>query len=1048
VNILATTERNFLEKTIVQARKAAEEAAHKALEFLAIQDDSTPSSFSSQELKLRRQLRAVHRHFGDYETLVQTCAFEQWHRMFFARCLAENNLLLHPKYQVSITLQECEELALETGQNRWQLAAQYAGKMLPGIFQQDDPVLDLIFATEDQIKLEKMLNSLPDIVFTSDDGLGWSYQFWQKERKEDVQSSGLPVEGSDVSAYTQLFTENYMVRFLLQNTLGAWWLSLHPDSPLRDEWEYYKPNVQHDFSTWPTVPSEITLIDPCCGSGHFLIEAFNMLWKIRTEAGEPPAEAASGIIQDNLYGLELDARCVQIAAFALALAAWKAGFPANEKLPVPNIACCGLPLGATKEEWRKLANGDTNLSMMLTSLYDVFANAQELGSLISPKEIGTEDLFIYGKRELVKFNFDNLIKYLEKALSREKNVNDPVAGVFGSFAKGALRAYEILSGEYHLTITNPPFLLRGNQGEFLKDFCTKKFPEAKKDLATCFLERCKAFTCKGGYSALVNPQNWLFLTTDKPFRDALLQEVSFKIIARLGARAFETISGEVVQVALVAFINLEPTRATKFIGIEASEGEAKEKASLIKSNPGIEINQLGQLRNPDSRIVLGTLKPGMILKTWSNSLQGLISGDYPRFGRNFWELPHLTPEWNFQQSTVNNTIAYGGREHVVLWEQGKGVLSQSKQARVQGTEAWGKHGVAVSQMRELPVTLYTGELFDNNTAVIIPKNPENLPAIWAFCKSPEFNKSVRMLDQKLNVTNATLVKVPFDLARWQKEAEKMGPLPEPYSDDPTQWIFKGNIVGSEAPLHVAVARLLGYCWPEQENDNLASLVDPDGIVCIPPVLGERAAVDRLRDLLAGAYGQEWGPAKEAELLKQVNYENKGLEAWLKDSFFSQHTKLFHNRPFIWQIWDGRKDGFSALVNYHGLDRAKLEKLIFSYLGDWIARQNRELERPGAEAKLTAALELKQKLESILVGEEPYDIYVRWKKIEKQAIGWNPDLNDGVRLNIRPFVKAEVLRNKFSVSWKKDRGRDPDGSERINDLHLTIAEKEKAREARK
>ena len=149
------------------------------------------------------------------------------------------------------------------------------------------------------------------------------------------------------------------------------------------------------------------------------------------------------------------------------------------------------------------------------------------------------------------------------------------------------------------------------------------------------------------------------------------------------------------------------------------------------------------------------------------------------------------------------------------------------------------------------------------------------------------------------------------------------------------------------------------------------------------------------------------------------------------------------------MWDGRRDGFSALVNYHELGPANLDKLIYTYLGEWIRNQRaaEESGTPGANARLVAALELKRKLEDIRDGEPPYDIYVRWKSLQEQPIGWNPDLNDGVRLNIRPFVTADVLRNRVNVNWKKDRGRNPDGSERLNDVHLTLAQKRAAREAK-
>ena len=137
------------------------------------------------------------------------------------------------------------------------------------------------------------------------------------------------------------------------------------------------------------------------------------------------------------------------------------------------------------------------------------------------------------------------------------------------------------------------------------------------------------------------------------------------------------------------------------------------------------------------------------------------------------------------------------------------------------------------------------------------------------------------------------------------------------------------------------------------------------------------------------------------------------------------------------------------MNYHKLDAANLNRLIYTYLGEWIRAQRaaEESGTPGANARLVAALELQTKLEAIRDGGPPYDIYVRWKPLFGQPIGWNPDLNDGVRLNIRPFVRAGVLRSRVNVNWKKDRGRNADGSERLNDKNPTVAEKRAAREAR-
>ncbi len=235
---------------------------------------------------------------------------------------------------------------------------------------------------------------------------------------------------------------------------------------------------------------------------------------------------------------------------------------------------------------------------------------------------------------------------------------------------------------------------------------------------------------------------------------------------------------------------------------------------------------------------------------------------------------------------------------------------------------------------------------------------------------------------------------------------------------------------------------------------MEQFADADGIVCLNAIKGEQPAAERLRVLLSAAFGGEWTAARQGELLEAVGYGSKTLEEWLRNGFFEQHCQMFHQRPFIWQVWDGLRDGFSALVNYHRLYRPMLEKLTYIYLGDWIARQKAAVaaDEEGSDAKLAAAQELKAALEKILEGEPPYDIFVRWKPLEKQPVGWDPDLNDGVRLNIRPFVEAGILRRTPKINWNKDRGKDVPSApwfkvfkgDRINDHHLTLAEKRKAR----
>jgi hypothetical protein len=1045
--------RKALETTVVSARVAAEDAARAALSTLAVDRDKAFEGMTGDQRTLRRALRAKERQLGSYDVLISEIAYQHWHRMLFARFLAENSLLIHPDAGIGVSLEEVADLAREEGEpDPWILAARYAAQMLPAIFREHDPTLEIAFAPEGRKRLEGLLASLPTSVFTSDDALGWVYQFWQSEKKKQVNRTGNRIGAAELPAVTQLFTEDYMVRFLLENSLGGWWAARHPDSPLIAGFTYLRCSdegtpVGGMFDTWPERVAEVTVMDPCCGSGHFLTVAFEMLAAMRAEEeGLSAREAGDAVIAENLFGLELDPRCTQIAAFALALLAWRSG--GHRDLPAPNIACSGIGVAGQLEEWKKLAEGEEAFENALTALHQQFRNAPELGSLIDPRRATEEG-------HLFSVDYDRVAPLLEQLLTREE---DPEVQVAGWAAAGIARAASLLARTYTLVATNVPYLTNFRQSSTLRRHCESGYAAGKADLAAALLLRAIGMAREGGTISVVSPANWLSLAAYKSMREEFLRGLDFRVVARLGGGAFETISGEVVKPTLIVISRMKPSEFSEFAYADATTiAGPSEKSAWLASTALHRTRQSSQLQNAAARITGAAASSGVRLDTAATCIQGLATSDDPQFTRNFWELDSVGPEWERLRGSVKQTTEFGGCERLLLWEEGVGRYFRHAMALKEvgrlggwksGTEARGRRGVIVSQVGMLSASLYLGEFYSHDASVIIPKNADDLSAIWCFCQADQYQEEVRKLDQKLYVTNATLVQVPFDLDHWTKVAEERYPdgLPEPYSNDATQWLFKGDPTDATEPLHVAVTRLLGYRWPDQEPDSLDELVDADGAVPIPALAGERSAAERLRVLLERAWADAWSTAKLDALLAQAGVAGKDLDTWLRDSFFSSHAKLFHNRPFIWHIWDGRKDGFGVLVNYHRLDRQLLDRITHTLLGSWIEAQRDQVRRelPGAEARLGAAQELQRRLEQISHGEPPYDIYVRWKSRAEQPIGWDPDLNDGVRLNVRPFVEADVLRGKFTINWNKDRGKDPDGSERLNDLHLPRAEKEMAR----
>ena len=1136
--------RNKLESTVKEARDVAEAAASAATEQFGVGVRAAYPHLSDEEKELRRKLRIHGKQLGDrrdskstnptvgeQETtcLVEEVAYEHWHRMLFARFLAENNLLMYPDETdpVPVTLEECEDLAADEGAaNGWELASRFAARMLPQIFRPDSPVFELTLPPEHQHKLERLLADLPPEVFHASDALGWVYQFWQAKRKDQVNASEVKIGARELPAVTQLFTEPYMVAFLLDNTLGAWWAGKRltegdlasakseeelrqkaslPDVPL----EYLRFVQGEDgkggpwrpaagtFGGWPEKLSELKVLDPCCGSGHFLVAALHMLVPMRMEMdGLSPRDAIASVLRDNVHGVEVDKRCVELAAFGLATASWRyPGTGGYRVLPELNVACSGVAISASKHEWLGIGHGQQSLKFYLEQLYDLFKNAPILGSLVNPRRVLEEN-------SIIAVDFNSLQPLLSEALRREGDT-ETIERTFA--AQHIAHAANLLSGTYVLVATNVPYLGRRKQDTSLQSYCSRQHPAAKLDLAACIMERCHDLCEDGGTSAIVTLQNSLFLSTYEDFRRKWLKQATWNLVSRLGPKGFETPMYD-FGVALLVLTRGRPHASQAFSGIDVGHAKSPSaKNSELRRASVSTVPQSRQLKNPDAAIVFDVASADSFLVEFADSYQGSGLADITRYRHLFWELAGFDSAWAPHQSSPSGDAPFSGMHFAVLWQDGQGSLAKEPSVTIRGRKAWGHQGVACAWLGRLPSSLYCGALYDNSAAAIIPKDRSMLGPIWCYMSSPDYHTEVRKINQKTQVANATLVKVPFDVDHWTRVAGKRYPngLPRPYSNDPTEWLFHGHpceavmwddnnkevLVGQQRTnatvLHVAVSRLLGYRWPAELNeemclsdrarelvkrcDELLPLADKDGIVCIPAVRGEASAADRLHNLLAKAYGDAWNTDKLNELLKQADHGGKTLETWLRDKFFVQHCQIFGQRPFIWHIWDGLRDGFSVLVNYHKLDHKNLETLIYTYLGDWISRQKRDRDSgaDGAEEKLDAAEALKKRLELILEGETPCDIFVRWKPIEEQPVGWQPDLNDGVRLNIRPFVSvpdvkkkgAGVLREKLRIHWKKDRGKDVKSApwydlgpkyggkkaDRINDHHLTLDEKREARE---
>lgn len=466
--------------------------------------------------------------------------------------------------------------------------------------------------------------------------VGWAYQFYVSERKDEFFKSKRKAGADDIAPATQLFTPEYIVRFLVQNSLGRLWVLNNPGSALAGSMEYFiKPDPgSHEEFRRISSPEEITLVDPACGSGHFLCYAFDLLAAMYEERGYRRRDVPRLVLEKNLTGIEIDSRAAALTAFALTMKACELDARFLRRVVAPKVTCLES-VELTPEELAMLPN-----MLELKPLTDVLAHLSEVGSLWNPTndESGALD-----------------------QLSREAAVG---SGLFAGVAVGKLerakRYAEVLGATYDVCVTNPPYMGSGNLAPWMSGWVKKSYPNEKADLCTCFIARGFSLARRDGYNAQVTMQSWMFHTGLKNMRASIVGEKSIISIAHLGARAFQAIGGEVVQAAATVFHNRASGGKGIYIRLVDCNG-SEQKAVRLKEATKDDLCSLRYVTSdnlylsmPDNVIAYWASKSvsDAFTKTplsyYGTSSKGIITGDNARFMRLWHEVDQSRINLNAQ----------------------------------------------------------------------------------------------------------------------------------------------------------------------------------------------------------------------------------------------------------------------------------------------------------------------------------------------------------------------------------------------------------------
>lgn len=422
------------------------------------------------------------------------------------------------------------------------------GDCLPRLFEQVDDYMPLLLAlsfTDKDGVVCHLVNDIPESDWQDAVQIvGWLYQYYNTEPKEQVFANlkkNIKISAENIPAATQLFTPDWIVRYMVENSLGRLWSEGHPDFD-KSEWKYYldeapqEPQVAQQLAELrkgyaALTPEDIKCIDPCMGSGHILAYLFDVLMQIYRSAGYTDRDAAASIVEHNLYGLDIDDRAAQMAYFVVMMKGCHYDSRFLRRRLNPHVYAIQESGELTADALGRLGKQESTARTLL----DTFKNAKEYGSILQPKVTLAElDALQEQLREV------------DGASDMGSLTDQLVAGQIVNVLYPLIEQARMLVQKYDVVVTNPPYMGASNMNPRLNDFIKNHYPDSKSDLFAVFIERCAQMDKRGGYQAMITQHAWMFLSSFEKLR-AKLQLIDTVNMAHLGARGFDEIGGEVVQ---------------------------------------------------------------------------------------------------------------------------------------------------------------------------------------------------------------------------------------------------------------------------------------------------------------------------------------------------------------------------------------------------------------------------------------------------------------------------------------------------------------------
>ena len=615
----------------------------------------------------------------------------------------------------------------------------YTEMLLP-----DDLLSDQSFVTD-------IRNGMTDEDCQNVEVMGWLYQFYITDRKDDAEkkkSKKGGLKSDEQAAATQLFTPHWVVRYMVENSLGRIWMTLHPESRLIDDMPYYIPTPEGQIDTIPEdihSAQDIRFIDPCMGSGHILVYAFDLFCKMYEEEGYQTREIPALILQNNIYGLDIDRRCYQLASFALTMKGRAYYSRYLRKIVMPNV----MALQNINRDTIEASGSWGHKSLMWQ-----FENIDTIGSLlkITPEECAA-------------IHVDS--------------------GLFGVWQKLLKTQAEYLSRKYHCVVTNPPYLGKG-MGDVLKSFLLLEYPNGSADLMASFVERCLDYSDKDAYVAMINQQSWMFNVTYESLRKEIVNNSFISSVLHLGPRTFPEIGGEIVQNVTFVLCNAQLTSNGQYIRLtDYNDPYLKDKMAreIIqeRENNYFVFNQADILDIPTAIFGywLSSTQKEILSKSdsfdnVSSPCTGMQSGANNKFVRLWFEVSKrdidnykvpFNKTWCYYQMGGESIAWYDYLPtHVILWENDGTEVKSHKSSVIRNQKFYGNLGISwkrISGPDNKLKLLKEGYIFDQAADTLFPNDNKYFNYIFGFLNSKVLGVFLKLFSATHNLTSGSIGRVPI-----------------------------------------------------------------------------------------------------------------------------------------------------------------------------------------------------------------------------------------------------------------------------------------------